>query len=184
MGLYKVTQLSKSGDYKVKWWFCMRPYNHHPLLKIKNTGGVVIRSCTKPALDLIITRLRVILKILWPYKDPFAALKKWPLDLINTHLRSSKKKSDLITAQMRKKTFCKNRFFPTKKIWSHFSGQKKEWPYNRANAEEDLLHKWVFRPKKVNPFTRPRFWRKLLSRIFERKFSLVLILTVWEPVFR
>ena len=34
----------------------------------------------------------MILKIVWPYKRPFAALKKEPLDLINTYLRSSKKK--------------------------------------------------------------------------------------------
>ena len=31
MVLYKVTEFSKgpqAGDYKVKWWFCVRPYNH------------------------------------------------------------------------------------------------------------------------------------------------------------
>ena len=84
-------------------------------VSINIQGVVVIRSHTKPALDLIYTRLRVILKIVWPYKDPFAAVKKWALDLINTHLRSS----------------------------------KKERPYNRTNAEADLLpNRFFFRLKK------------------------------------
>ena len=152
-------------------------------------GGVVIRSDTKPALDLIITRLRVILKILWPYKDPFAAPKKWPLDLINTHLRSSKKKEWPYNRTNAEEDLLQKSYFFDQKILKLFLA-KKEWPCNRTNAEEDLLNKWGFRPKKVThsqghlqgQFT--RFWRELLSRIFERKFSLVLILTVWEPVFR
>ena len=52
--------------------------------------GVVIKSHTERPLDLIIIRLRVILKILWPYKDQHAEIEQ-KTDLINTHL------SDLIT---------------------------------------------------------------------------------------
>ena len=106
-------------------------------------GVVVIRSDTKPALDLIITRLRVILKIVWPYKHPFAALKKWPLDLINTHLRSSKKKSDLITAQMRKKTFCANRIFFNQK---YFLTNSLGWKSVTLNPQmrQTLFAKIVF----------------------------------------
>ena len=106
-------------------------------------GRVVIRSDTKPALDLIITRLRVILKIVWPYKHPFAALKKWPLDLINTHLRSSKKKSDLITAQMRKKTFCANRIFFNQK---YFLTNSLGWKSVTLNPQmrQTLFAKIVF----------------------------------------
>ena len=115
---------------------------------VKPTGRVVIRSDTKPALDLIITRLRVILKIVWPYKHPFAALKKWPLDLINTHLRSSKKKSDLITAQMRKKTFCANRIFFNQK---YFLTNSLGWKSVTLNPQmrQTLFAKIVFSQKSV-----------------------------------
>ena len=90
-----------------------------------STGGVVIRSCTKPALDLIITRLRVILKILWPYKDPFAALKKWPLDLINTHLRSSKKKEWPYNRTNAEEDLLQKPLFSDQKNLKPFFGPKK-----------------------------------------------------------
>ena len=60
------------------------------------TGEEVIGSDTKPPLHVINKRLRVILKIVRPYKGSLAAPKKDPLDLINTHLLDSKalEKSD------------------------------------------------------------------------------------------
>ena len=127
-------------------WIIISEIRHNNRLELQ--GGVVIRSDTKPALDLIITRLRVILKIVWPYKHPFAALKKWPLDLINTHLRSSKKKSDLITAQMRKKTFCANRIFFNQK---YFLTNSLGWKSVTLNPQmrQTLFAKIVFSQKSV-----------------------------------
>ena len=81
---------------------------------------MVIRSHTKSPLDLLITRLRMILKILWACKDPFAALEKWPLDLINTHLR----------------TFFVN-FEQKFLVEENVCGNKKItiWPYKAPHAE-------------------------------------------------
>ena len=78
----------------------------------------------------------------WPYKDPFAELEKkeWPYNRTNAE-------DDLLQKS----------YFSEQKILKLFLA-KKEWLYNRTNAEEDL-----FDQKKVIPFTRPRFWRELLS---------------------
>ena len=90
-------------------------------------GGVVLRSHTKPPRDLTITRLRVILKILWPYKDPFAALKQWPLDLINTHLRSPKKRVILQPSKCGRRPYAQMVFFRPKML-NPFSGPIKRDP--------------------------------------------------------
>ena len=63
----------------------------------------------------------MIFKIVWPYKDPFAALK-------NDHLSQ-------VT-------------WPYKNPFSDLE-KKTLWPYNRTNAEEDLLQKSYFFDQKI-----------------------------------
>ena len=69
----------------------------------------------------------------WPYKHPFAELEK---------------KSDLITAQMRKKTFCANRIFFNQK---YFLTNSLGWKSVTLNPQmrQTLFAKIVFSQKSV-----------------------------------